>query len=829
MALVSDIQLQSGAVKPPNLDTSKKFSAEGLTATTAFALTDGGAGTTVSTTGQFTAKSANDLTAWFQSTLSNGDTEIYISNDARPDWSLKVSGTASDSFLISNSCSADGTVQGTALSIAPAGAVGLGKFGATDALEINALNSATAALVIANVTDGMSMRMKSESASGSIGTITNDKLGFMTNATTRGAFDTSGNFGVGTDAPGAALDVRGSAIFNEAGAAVDFRIEGDTQANLFFVDGSADKIGIGTATPACTFTIDLGGDGSDVLMCVNGCICAAGYMGENAGHTIQCSGSSLTQRTKLNFVVSGAGSVVDDATNDANVVCISGANTCVPFLLCDGSSDPIALTGGSIGDGLENDPNPKLAGLLCGDGNSMCGICCITITGCYFGDGSQLSGVSSVPGCYSGDCTIIGCNAGGNVAGGAANIVLYGANAGYNATTAANIVVIGSTSALCMTTATDQVLIGTHVARCVLTCAGNVAIGAWALYTECAGSYNTVVGTCAGYTQKGATTNTFVGALAGALDSTGSGNVFIGYKAGCANTTGSCCLVIGNGTCDLITGDFNTASLGINAPIYSTLTVGVNDTGYDVTFFGATSGCKFLWDQSADTLILCAEAITTGASVLCNTLTVGVDDTGYDVKLFGASAGAFMLYDESADTLDVRGATAAGPGVLKLTTGELTNVDGGILGRLEFQAPLDSAGTDAILVAASIWAEADATFSASVNTTDLVFATATSATAAEQMRLTSGGCLGIATTAPASLLDVRGTVQVGVDNTGYDVTFFGATSGCKFLWDESGDELQVIGTSVLCNTLTVGVNDTGHDVTFFGATSGCKFLWDERC
>ena len=165
--------------------------------------------------------------------------------------------------------------------------------------------------------------------------------------------------------------------------------------------------------------------------------------------------------------------------------------------------------------------------------------------------------------------------------------------------------------------------------------------------------------------------------------------------------------------------------------------MGVNDTGHDVTFFGATSGCKFLWDEDANTLILCAAAITTGASVFCNTITVGVDDTGYDVKLFGASAGAFMLYDESADTLDVRGATAAGPGVLKLTTGELTNVDGCILGRLEFQAPLDSAGTDACLVSASIYAEADATFSASVNTTDLVFATATSATATERMRVYS--------------------------------------------------------------------------------------------
>ena len=204
MALVSDIQLQSGAVKPNNLDTSQNFSAEGLTATTAFAVTDAGAGSTVSTTGQFTAKSANDLTAWFQSTATDGDTEIYISNDARPDWSLKVSGPAGDNFLISNSCSADGTIQGTALSITPAGAVGFGKFGATDALEINALNSVSAAIVIANATQAVSNRMKTESASGSLGTITNHKMGFMTNATTRGVFDTSGQFGIGTDAPGAA-------------------------------------------------------------------------------------------------------------------------------------------------------------------------------------------------------------------------------------------------------------------------------------------------------------------------------------------------------------------------------------------------------------------------------------------------------------------------------------------------------------------------------------------------------------------------------------------------------------------------------------------------
>jgi hypothetical protein len=39
-------------------------------------------------------------------------------------------------------------------------------------------------------------------------------------------------------------------VFNEGGANQDFRIEGDTQVNLFVADASADRIGIGTAAPA---------------------------------------------------------------------------------------------------------------------------------------------------------------------------------------------------------------------------------------------------------------------------------------------------------------------------------------------------------------------------------------------------------------------------------------------------------------------------------------------------------------------------------------------------------------------------------------------------
>jgi len=195
----------------------------------------------------------------------------------------------------------------------------------------------------------------------------------------------------------------------------------------------------------------------------------------------------------------------------------------------------------------------------------------------------------------------------------------------------------------------------------------------------------------------------------------------------------------------------------------STITVGADDQGYDIKFFGDTASAYMLWDTSADDLVLAGAAgidlagdidvdgtanldvvDIDGNVQIDGTVTVGVDDTGLDVKFFGASAGAFALWDESANLLDLRGATAAGPGHLKLTTGELTVVDGNKLGQIDFQAPLESDGTDAVAVAASIWAEADDTFSTSVNNTDIVFATGKSAAATEKFRFTADNEIGIA-------------------------------------------------------------------------------------
>ena len=125
---------------------------------------------------------------------------------------------------------------------------------------------------------------------------------------------------------------------------------------------------------------------------------------------------------------------------------------------------------------------------------------------------------------------------------------------------------------------------------------------------------------------------------------------------------------------------------------------------------------------------------------------IGVDDTGHDVKFFGASAGAYMLYDQSEDQLVVMGASAdatTSTGKLLLAT-SLTDINANdVIGKIDFQAPHEGGGTDAITVAASIQAIAQGTFSSSVNATDLVFYTGHSEAATEKFRFTSQGEIGI--------------------------------------------------------------------------------------
>lgn len=163
----------------------------------------------------------------------------------------------------------------------------------------------------------------------------------------------------------------------------------------------------------------------------------------------------------------------------------------------------------------------------------------------------------------------------------------------------------------------------------------------------------------------------------------------------------------------------------------------------------------------------------------------------------GAERGEFSLKVQPGsgtltEVMTVQSGLTTTGTVINLSTAETTVVDGNILGRIDFQAPLDAAGTDANLVAASIWAEADDTFSASLNDTDLVFGVAESETAAERMRLSYDG------------------TTVGLDFPG--ATKIGTGAGALTLTPAT-NVVVTSGKNLGVGTATTGYTQTGVSVT----------------
>ena len=108
-----------------------------------------------------------------------------------------------------------------------------------------------------------------------------------------------------------------------------------------------------------------------------------------------------------------------------------------------------------------------------------------------------------------------------------------------------------------------------------------------------------------------------------------------------------------------------------------------------------------------------------------------------------------MFVSTHADDGLILKSTATGddnPFLLTLQTGETDIAADDVLGQIDFQAPDEGTGADAILVAAGIAAVSEGDFSASSNATKLSFRTAASETASEKMALSSAGNLTVAGT-----------------------------------------------------------------------------------
>ena len=135
-----------------------------------------------------------------------------------------------------------------------------------------------------------------------------------------------------------------------------------------------------------------------------------------------------------------------------------------------------------------------------------------------------------------------------------------------------------------------------------------------------------------------------------------------------------------------------------------------------------------------------------------------------DIRLtHNADKGLIIKHSATADDKPVS---------LTLQTGETDMAANDVIGKIDFQAPDEGTGTDAVLVAAGIEAVSEGDFSSSNNATKLSFKTAASEAAAEKASLSSTGVFtatsftgsgaGLtAGTTPVTTLDIDGATDIG--------------------------------------------------------------------
>ena len=155
------------------------------------------------------------------------------------------------------------------------------------------------------------------------------------------------------------------------------------------------------------------------------------------------------------------------------------------------------------------------------------------------------------------------------------------------------------------------------------------------------------------------------------------------------------------------------------------------------------------------TNIVLPDAATIGSASDVDALSIGADGDitlTQDLELqhdaaelsFGANDEIKLIHNHDKGLILKHTATGDDkPVILTLQTGETDMAADDVIGKIEFQAPDEGTGTDAVLVAAAIQAVSEGDFSSSSNATKLEFTTGASEAAAAKMTLSSAGILTI--------------------------------------------------------------------------------------
>jgi len=153
-----------------------------------------------------------------------------------------------------------------------------------------------------------------------------------------------------------AASFAGANVFNDAGADVDQRIEGDTDANLVFVDASTDRVGIGTATP--TAKVQVNGSfaiTAPVTVTTDYTVAATAYyiISNRVGTNLLTLPAVATSAGRILKVQTRTASLVQSATANVTQKAGGGATQAIlpatigawAELVCDGSTWIIVAAG----------------------------------------------------------------------------------------------------------------------------------------------------------------------------------------------------------------------------------------------------------------------------------------------------------------------------------------------------------------------------------------------------------------------------------------------------------------------------------------------------
>ena len=144
-------------------------------------------------------------------------------------------------------------------------------------------------------------------------------------------------------------------------------------------------------------------------------------------------------------------------------------------------------------------------------------------------------------------------------------------------------------------------------------------------------------------------------------------------------------------------------------------------------------------DGGAALTALTIDMSDAGTLIANHNLELGTDNANI---IFGVDNEVKVIHNPDKGIILKHTATADDkPVILTLQTGETDMAANDVMGKIEFQAPDEGTGTDAILVAAAIQAKSEGDFSSTANATSLEFMTGASEAATAKVRITSAGHL----------------------------------------------------------------------------------------